>query len=156
MNYSSQKPVSRGFTLIELMIVIAIVAILVAMAVPAYQNYTVRTKIAECINGAAVGKVSISEYRQSLGAWPPTLEEAGLEVAGISKFCTALNNYQAGTGAFTIDVDEAAVDPVLALNSIAPVMTPTQNASNIIDWNCSRGTTPAIAVKYLPTDCRDI
>ena len=55
MNYPSQKSVSRGFTLIELMLVIAIVAILVAMAVPAYQNYTVRSKIAECINGGDTG-----------------------------------------------------------------------------------------------------
>ena len=112
MSYTSQKSVARGFTLIELMIVIAIIAILVAMAVPAYQNYTVRTKIAECINGAAVGKVGVSEYRQTLGAWPPTLEDAGLQVSGISRYCTALNNYQAGTGAFTIDVDEAAIDPI--------------------------------------------
>ena len=50
----NMKRVQQGFTLIELMIVIAIVAILVALAVPAYKDYTVRTKVAECINGAAV------------------------------------------------------------------------------------------------------
>ena len=54
---------SKGFTLIELMIAIAIVAILLVMAVPAYQDYTIRSKIAECVNGAAVPKVAISEYR---------------------------------------------------------------------------------------------
>jgi len=147
---------ARGFTLIELMLVIGILAILVAMAVPAYQNYAVRSKITECINGAAVGKVGISEYRQSLGAWPPDLEQAGLEVAGISKYCTALINYQAGTGAFTIDVDEAAIDPILAANSIRPVMTPTENASNVIDWECSRGTTSVDNLKYLPSTCRGV
>lgn len=155
MYHARQMAAARGFTLIELMLVIGIIAILVTIAVPAYQDYTVRTKITECVNGASVGKVGISEYRQSLGAWPPTLEQAGLEVSGISQYCTALINYQAGTGAFTIDVDEAAIDPVLAANSIRPVMTPTENASNIIDWECSRGTTSVDNLKYLPPSCRD-
>ena len=83
---------SRGFTLIELMITIAILAILVALAVPAYSDYSIRAKVAECINGAAVAKVGISEYRQSLGPWPPSLEAAGLNTAGISHFCTSLVN----------------------------------------------------------------
>ena len=51
---------AKGFTLIELMIVIAIVAILVALAVPAYRDYTIRAKVAECVNGAAVPKLNIS------------------------------------------------------------------------------------------------
>jgi prepilin-type N-terminal cleavage/methylation domain-containing protein len=62
---SARGNVARGFTLIELMIAISIVAILVAFAVPAYQDYTVRSKVAECINGAAVAKVQIAEYRQA-------------------------------------------------------------------------------------------
>jgi prepilin-type N-terminal cleavage/methylation domain-containing protein len=66
------KRVQQGFTLIELMIVIAIVAILVALAVPAYKDYTVRTKVAECINGAAVPKLAISEFYESMAAWPGT------------------------------------------------------------------------------------
>lgn len=145
----------RGFTLIELMIVIAIIAILVALAVPAYNDYTIRSKIAECINGAAVAKIGISEYRQSLGAWPPSMEGAGLEAAGISHYCTALNNYQSATGEFTIDIDEAAIDSGLGLNSILPIMTPTQLSSGMINWNCSRGTTSVISLKYLPSTCRD-
>ena len=60
---------SKGFTLIEIMIAIAIVAILVAMAVPAYHDYTIRSKITECINSAAVPKVTFSEYKQTLGAY---------------------------------------------------------------------------------------
>ena len=61
------KRVEKGFTLIELMIVIAIVAILVALAVPAYQDYTIRAKVGECINNGAVAKLSISEYRETTG-----------------------------------------------------------------------------------------
>jgi type IV pilus assembly protein PilA len=146
---------SKGFTLIELMIAIAIVAILVAMAVPAYMNYTIRAKISECVNGAAVAKVQISEYRQSLGAWPPSLEEAGLETGDISHYCTGLNNYQSSTGAFTIDVNEGAIDPLLA--DITVVLKPFQiGSSGVINWNCSRGTTAAEDLKYLPSTCRGV
>jgi len=148
------RPV-HGFTLIELMIVIAVVAILVALAVPAYKDYTIRSKIAECINGAAVAKVGISEYRQSLGAWPPTLSEAGLTDSGISHYCTGLTNYQSATGAFTIDINEAAVDSLLGADTIHPVMTPTERASGFIDWNCSKGTMAAADLKYIPSTCRD-
>ena len=148
-----QRSSAKGFTLIELMITIAIVAILVTLAVPAYKDYTIRAKITECISGAAVGKLGISEYRQTLGAWPPTLEEAGLEIAGISSFCTALNNYQPGTGAFTIDVNEAAIEP--GLGAIAPILSPTEETTNVINWNCTRGATLPEDLKYLPSTCRD-
>lgn len=145
---------SRGFTLIELLIAIAIVAILVALTVPAYQDYTTRSKIAECINGSAVAKLGISEYYQTLGDWPANLEEAGLENSGKSYFCTALNNYQP-SGAFTIDIDEIRVGLLPSVGAIAPVMTPTPTPGNIVLWNCSRGTTAAQNLKFLPSSCRD-
>ncbi len=153
MNPLRQGSQSAGFTLIELMIVIAIVAILVAIAVPAYKNYSIRSKVVECINGAAVAKVQVSEYRQILGPWPPSIADAGLVGAGISHYCNGFINYTPATGAFTIDVNETAVDP--ALGDLSPKMTPTVSVSNIINWNCTRGTTPADNLKYLPATCRD-
>jgi len=144
----------RGFTLIELMIVIAIVAILVALAVPAYRDYAIRSKIAECINGAAVAKVQVSEYRQSLGAWPPSAADAGIiSPAGESHFCTGFINYDGSTGAFTIDVNEAAVNPAI-VGEIQPTLTPTATASGIINWHCSYGSTDSFNTKYLPSPCR--
>ena len=148
-----QGPNSRGFTIIELMIILAIVAILTALAVPAYKDYSIRSKIAECINGAAVAKIQISEYRQTLGPWPPSATDAGLVGTGISHYCNGFINYTPATGVFTIDVNEALVDP--ALGDISPLMTPRVATSNAINWNCSKGTTPAGNIKYLPSTCRD-
>ena len=139
MNRFKSNRSVRGFTLIELMITIAVLAILVALAVPAYSDYSIRAKVAECINGAAVAKVGISEYRQSLGPWPPSLVAAGLNVAGISQYCTSLTNYQPLYGSFTIDLNEAAIDPSLASDALSPVLTPTETSSYMIDWRCSRG-----------------
>jgi type IV pilus assembly protein PilA len=156
MKQANQRVLSKGFTLIELMIAIAIVAILVTLAVPAYKDYTIRSKIGECINGAAVAKVGISEYRQTWGAWPPNVNQAGLARAGISHYCTALNyDDVAANGEFTIDINEAAIDSTLAANSINPVMTPTNTVSNIINWNCSKGNTSPDSLRYLPSTCRD-
>lgn len=155
MNSFKHEKSSRGFTLIELMVAVAIVAILMALAVPAYTDYSIRSKVAECINGASVAKVAISEYRQSLGPWPPSLLGAGLNAGGISHFCSSFINYQPSTGAFAIDINEAAVDSSLTAGALMPVMTPTETTSSIIDWNCSRGATSAVALKYLPSTCRD-
>lgn len=153
MKQRTKAAAARGFTLIELMITIAIVAILVAMAVPAYKDYTIRSKIAECINNAAVAKVQVSEFRQALGDWPSSAEEAGISApAGTSQFCSGFINYQAGGGAFTINVNEAAIDA--ALGTIEATLTPSETSSGIINWACSRGTTTASNVKYLPSTCR--
>ena len=149
----NQGPRSEGFTLIELMIVIAIVAILVALAVPAYNNYIIRAKVTDCINTIAVAKLSISEYRQTMGDWPPSAEQAGIVGAGASKFCNMVRNYSPSTGEFTIDIDETAVDSTIA--QVEPRMTPTIATSFNIDWNCTVGLTAAASVKYLPSSCRD-
>ena len=149
-----RKQKATGFTLIELMIAVGIVAILVAMAVPAYKNYTTRAKIGECVNGAAIAKVAITEYRQTLGAWPPDLGQAGLGLTGVSQFCTALDDYQPSTGQFSINVNEAKIDPLLAIDSIEPILRPTIMPSNIVNWTCARGSTTVENLKYLPSTCR--
>ena len=143
----------RGFTLIELMITIAIVAILVAMAVPAYKDYSVRSKVAECINNATVPKVSISEYWQTLGAWPPNLEEAGIVNSGISQYCDGYTSYNAAsTSIFQIDVNEANV--ATPGGTIQPQMEGRGNPRGGVDWYCSRGATAPADLKYLPSTCR--
>ena len=148
-----KRNIQQGFTLIELMIVIAIVAILVALAVPAYQDYTIRAKVGECINAAAVPKLSISEYYETVGSFPADLDEAGMTSQGESQYCDNYATYtnNTATADFFIEVDEAAVGTT---NILQPRMRATPNPSGGVDWHCSRGGTDAADLKYLPSTCR--
>ena len=153
-----KRNVQKGFTLIELMIVIAIVAILVALAVPAYKDYTIRAKVAECVNGGAVGKLQISEYYMTTGNWPTDATESGIGAAGgtagvgDTAFCDAM--VLSGTsGAFLVQVDETAVG---AGGTIEALMTPNVASATIagVDWDCTAGSTSTQNTKYLPSTCR--
>lgn len=148
------KNASRGFTLIELMIVIAIVAILVTLAVPAYQDYAVRSKVAECFSGAAPIKLAISEYRMTMANWPPDATAAGTAApAGQSNYCVGFQHYKSNEGSFEINVNEAAVG-VLPSQEINFQLKPVQNAQGSIDWFCWSRHTDAANLKFLPSNCR--
>ena len=146
--------VQEGFTLIELMIVIAIVAILVALAVPAYKEYTIRAKVTECISGAAVAKLQISEYRETVGVYPPDEDEAGTAApAGQSKLCAGFS-YAGPSGVFLIDMRDSSMDTGLTDGDINPRMVPNDNGQGCVDWNCQRGSTLPTFLRYLPSTCR--
>ena len=152
-----KRNVQQGFTLIELMIVIAIVAILVALAVPAYQDYTIRAKVAECINNGAVPKLAISEFRETVGSYPADADQAGITATtGDTQFCTPTAYNAANDGSFTVQADEAAIDTAIQ-GTIEAVLTPTPTASVTgagVDWTCTRGNTASDNYKYLPSTCR--
>ena len=151
------QAVQKGFTLIELMIVIAIVAILVALAVPAYQDYTIRAKVGECINGGDVGKLGISEFRETFGSFPTNAGQAAIGygttvTSGASEYCNPF--IFTGSNTFSISVNTTAID-VTITGLIQPLMTAVKHpTSNNIDWFCSGGATSAGNVKYLPATCR--
>ena len=148
-----KRAAQQGFTLIELMIVIAIVAILVALAVPAYQDYTIRAKIGECVNGAAVAKLQISEYAETTGSWPADENTAGtVSPAGETQKCDGWN-FTANTGNFLVEIHEANVG-VPGNNTVEPAMVGTKATSGMVEWRCTRGTTAAPELKYLPATCR--
>jgi type IV pilus assembly protein PilA len=140
---------ARGFTLIELMIVVAIVAILAAIAIPAYQDYTIRSRVSECVAAAAACKTSVSEYYANFGAMPANETDAGCSTSQTSD-CTA--PVVDGTGNITITAQGDLA--VLLGNRTSPldlVFDPDDATGAIENWDCTLST---ILPQFLPAECR--
>ncbi len=144
----------QGFTLIELMIVVAIIGILAAIAIPAYQDYTIRAQVAEGLNLAAGGKAAVSEFTMDRGRFP-----SDNNTAGISAMATINGKYvtQVGVGVDAgIAIGRVQVtygnDAHAIIAGQTLELSPFTNAGSV-EWLCvSRGA--AIADKHLPAACR--
>jgi type IV pilus assembly protein PilA len=141
------KSMQKGFTLIELMIVVAIIGILAAIAIPQYQDYTIRSKITEALNLAAPAKLGVAETYASNGAFPADNAEAGIAANITSKYVTDIQI--GGNGVITITLGggqgiNAAVDGQTI------TLTPDVNDTSRVDWTCTSSADP----KYLPANCR--
>lgn len=133
----------KGFTLIELMIVVAIIGILAAIALPAYQDYTKRARVAEGLSLAGGAKTAVTEYFSSQGALPTTNAEAGLPTAS-SINGGSVTSVTVGTGGvITVAFDATKV----GTGNIT--LTPN-TSSGAVKWTCA-GTVDA---KYRPANCR--
>ena len=152
---------NKGFTLIELMIAIAIVGILLSLAVPAYQDYTVRAKIAEAMSLAGSMKIMIGEHYVSEGELPESADEAGIDTSVTSDYVSGVEYERsaadkqkktpaAGNLKITLDqnVGGEAGGKVLLLKAAA--------AAGVLKWECGTDgdKNKRLESKYLPAQCR--
>ena len=139
----------QGFTLIELMIVVAIIGILSAIAVPAYQDYTKRTKVAEGFNLSGPAKLAVAEFYDSKGHFPLNQTSAGLPTStSIAGDYTASVAVTANTGVVTVTM-KGTGDTQIDGKTI--VLVPSTANSGSVTWTCNTSTVKA---KFLPANCR--
>jgi type IV pilus assembly protein PilA len=156
------KSTQKGFTLIELMIVVAIIGILAAIAIPAYQDYTVRAQVTEGMNLASPVETGIAEYFANTGSFPAALSNVGISSSPTGKYVSAV---AISGGAIQVTYGLQANTKVANDNLF---LTPYTDANNDVIWVCGAHTQPTGATlgtgvtggsttvpdKYLPQTCR--
>jgi len=141
------KRIQQGFTLIELMIVVAIVGFLAAIALPAYQDYTIRARVSEAAAAAGACKTSVAEYFASKATLPTTTAQAGCSGTSSATQYVASTEIS-GSGIITVTLSsDAKLGPATGGTL---VLTPTTGAGNVVSsWACSGSPQ-----KYMPGSCR--
>jgi len=145
------KTLQKGFTLIELMIVVAIIGILAAVAIPAYQDYIARAQVSEAVNLLASGKTGMAEYFADKATWPTNASEVMGSTAGKYTATIAILS-SATTGLMTLEATMKSSQINAAITSGTVLLTTTDGGKI---WTCtSSGSTLPLAAKYMPSACR--
>ena len=144
-----RQRISAGFTLIELMIVVAIIAILAAIAIPAYQDYLVRAQVSEGMVLASGAKAAVWDYVSNMGKFPPSNLSAGL-ATNISIKGSYVSSVDVTNGKIKVLYNGPRANSAIQSPTKYLVLSPTSNAGSIT-WTCSPST---LDPQYLPTSCR--
>lgn len=136
-----KQQTQKGFTLIELMIVVAIIGILAAVALPAYQDYTVRAKATEMMLAASAGKVQVAEFFQV---------NAALPAAASLTLPTQSSAYVASVAQSAGIITVTGKAGVTGLSGATITLTPTDSGGGVLSWACSG----SVDAKYRPSSCK--
>ncbi|MFO1390188.1 MAG: pilin [Cellvibrio sp.] len=142
------KAMQKGFTLIELMIVVAIIGILAAVALPAYQDYTARSQVSEALSLGGGLESAVVEYWSNKGTYPVSNGQAGVasDVSGKYVSSTKISN---GLIVATMKTNGTAKGIGGATLALSPLTT-----AGSVKWTCKAGATNPLTSKYLPSSCR--
>ncbi len=133
------KRIQKGFTLIELMIVVAIIGILAAVALPAYQDYTIRAKVSELMIAASSARTGVTEAAQNIGGLSNT--NSGISISNTTKI-------SAGTVDANGTISVAGVDSAFNSQDIKVTLAPSWNGATVV-WSCE-----VVPAKFGPSSCR--
>jgi len=173
------KAIQKGFTLIELMIVVAIIGILAAIAIPAYQDYTIRAQVSEGLSLSSAAKTAVAEYFLNKGEAPDTRAKAGMSATATDTSGQYVSGVAIANGTITITYGNEANAQITKAGQNQLSLTPYESPDLSVAWRCGSAPVPQsggtdmnllgtsgaavvaavgttnVATKYLPAACRN-